>query len=98
MTLVKSPGTVVTLISLVVTLISLSVVTPLFAATRTEAQSQLGSPSSKTVRGEVAAVEGEWCVQHEAYSRRPPSFLEEGGASCQSFIPLQPFSSSITMT
>ena len=40
--------------------ISLSVVTTLFAATMIEAQSQLGSPSSKTVKGEVSAVEGEF--------------------------------------
>jgi len=53
MTLVKSPGAVMTLISL-------SVATALFAATRIEAQSQVGSPSSKTIRGEVAAVEGEF--------------------------------------
>jgi len=53
MTLVKSIGSVMTVISL-------SLVTTLFAATMTEAQSQLGSPSSKTVIGEVSAVEGEF--------------------------------------
>jgi len=53
MTLVKSTG-------IVMTVISLTVVATLFAATMTEAQSQLGSPSSKTVIGEVSAVEGEF--------------------------------------
>ena len=53
MTLVKSTGSVMTVISL-------SLVTTVFAATMTEAQSQLGSPSSKTVIGEVSAVEGEF--------------------------------------
>jgi len=53
MTLVKSTRAVMIVLSL-------SVVTQLFAATMIEAQSQLGSPSSKTVRGEVAMVEGEF--------------------------------------
>jgi hypothetical protein len=52
MMLVKSTGAVMAVISL-------SVVTTLFAAT-IEAQSQLGSPFSKTVRGEVSAVVGEF--------------------------------------
>jgi len=42
------------------TVLSLTVVATLSAATMTEAQSPLGSPSSKTVRGEVSAVEGEF--------------------------------------
>ena len=49
MTFLKSTGTVMAVISL-------SVVTTLFAATMIEAQ----SPSSNTVRGEVSAVEGEF--------------------------------------
>ncbi len=52
MTLVKSTGAVMAVISL-------SVMTTLFAAT-IEAQSQVGSLSSQTVRGEVSAVEGEF--------------------------------------
>lgn len=42
------------------TAISLSFVTILFDATIIGAQPQLGSPSSKTVIGEVSAVEGEF--------------------------------------
>jgi hypothetical protein len=53
MTLAKSTGAVTIGISL-------SLVTALFAATMIEAQSQLGSPYSKTVIGEVSAVEGEF--------------------------------------
>ena len=53
MTLVRATGAFVLIISL-------SVVTTLFAATLVGAQSQLGSPSSKTVKGEVSAVEGEF--------------------------------------
>ena len=53
MTLVRSTGAVVLIISL-------SVVTTLVAATMVGAQSQLGSPSSKTVMGKVSAVEGEF--------------------------------------
>jgi len=44
----------------VVFIISLSVLTPLFAVTMVVAQSQLESPSSKTVVGTVSAVEGEF--------------------------------------
>jgi hypothetical protein len=51
MTFVKSTGAVMAVINL-------SAVTTLFAAT-IEAQSQVGSLSSQTVRGEVSAVEGE---------------------------------------
>ena len=53
MTLVRSTGAVVPMMSL-------SVVTTLFAATLVGAQSQLGSSSSKTVVGKVSAVEGEF--------------------------------------
>ena len=53
MTLVRATGAFVLIISL-------SVVTTLFAATMVGAQSQLGSPSSKTVVGKVSAVEGEF--------------------------------------
>jgi hypothetical protein len=53
MTLIKSTGAVITAISL-------NLVTTLFDATMIEAQSQLGSPSSKTVIGKVSAVEGEF--------------------------------------
>lgn len=52
MTFVKSTGAAITAISL-------SFVTILFDAT-IGAQSQLASPSSKTVIGEVSAVEGEF--------------------------------------
>ena len=52
MILIKSTGAVMAVISL-------SVLTTLFAAT-IEAQSQVGSLSSQTVRGEVSAVEGEF--------------------------------------
>ena len=52
MTLVRSTGAVA---------LSLSVVTTLLAATTiVGAQSQLGSPSPKTVIGQVSAVEGEF--------------------------------------
>ena len=44
----------------VVLIISLSVVTPLFATRMVVAQAQLGSPSSTTVVGTVSAVEGEF--------------------------------------
>ena len=44
----------------VVLIISLSVVTPLFATRMVVAQAQLGSPSSKTVVGTVSVVEGEF--------------------------------------
>jgi hypothetical protein len=54
MTLVKSTGAVMAVISL-------SVMTTLFAAT-IEAQSQVGSLSSQTVRGGVSAVEGEFLM------------------------------------
>jgi len=53
MTLVNSTG-------VVITVISLSVVTSLFDRTMAQTQSQLGSPSSKTIVGEVTAVEGEF--------------------------------------
>jgi len=53
MTFVKSTG-------VVMTVISLSVVSTLFDATMVGAQSQLGSPSSKTVVGEITAVDGEF--------------------------------------
>jgi len=53
MTFVKSTGAALIAISL-------SLVTILFDATIVGAQSQLGSPSSKTVIGEVSAVEGEF--------------------------------------
>jgi hypothetical protein len=43
-----------------VLIIGLNVVTPLFTAPMVVAQSQLGSPSSKTVVGKVSAVEGEF--------------------------------------
>ena len=66
MTLVKSTGAVMRAISL-------SVVTTLFAATMIEAQSQLGSPSSKTVKGEVSAVEGEF---HMAKNARGEDILK----------------------
>ena len=56
MTLVNSAGVVL----VVITVISLNVVTTLFDATMVEAQSQLGSPSSKTVVGEITAVDGEF--------------------------------------
>jgi hypothetical protein len=46
--------------SAVVLIIGLNVVTPLFTAPKGVAQSQLGSPSSKTVVGKVSAVEGEF--------------------------------------
>lgn len=52
MTLVKSTGAVMAVMSL-------SVATTLFAAT-IEAPSKSGSPTSKTVRGEVSVVEGEF--------------------------------------
>ena len=53
MTLIRSTGAIVLIISL-------SVVTTLFATTMVGAQSQLGSPSSKTVVGKVSVVEGEF--------------------------------------
>ena len=53
MTLVQSTG-------VVMTVISLSMVTTLFDATMVGAQSQVGSPSSKTVVGKVTAVDGEF--------------------------------------
>lgn len=55
MTLVKSTGAVLTAISLSLVMIQ-------FDATMSGAQSVLGSPSSKTVRGEVSAVEGEFHI------------------------------------
>jgi len=66
MTLLKSTGAVMTVISL-------SLVTTLFAATMIEAQSQLGSPASKTVIGEVSAVEGEF---HMAKNARGEDILK----------------------
>jgi hypothetical protein len=68
MTLGRSTGAVMTVISL-------SVVTSLFAATMIEAQSQLGlgSPSSKIVIGEVSAVEGEF---HMAKNSRGEDILK----------------------
>jgi hypothetical protein len=56
MRLVKSTGAVITAISL-------SLVTTLFDATMIGAQPQSGSPSSKTVKGEVSAVEGEFHME-----------------------------------
>ena len=53
MTLVNSTG-------VIITVISLSVVTALFDGTMVEAQSQSGSSSSKTIVGEVTAVDGEF--------------------------------------
>jgi hypothetical protein len=44
----------------VFTLLSLILVTTLFDAALISAQPVLGSPPSKTIRGEVAAVEGEF--------------------------------------
>ena len=55
MRLVKSTGAVITAISL-------SLVATLFDAT-IGAQPQSGSPSSKTVKGEVSAVEGEFHME-----------------------------------
>lgn len=43
--------------------ISLSLVSTLFSATMTRAEFRLGSPSPKTVRGEVSAVEGEFHLE-----------------------------------
>jgi hypothetical protein len=62
MTLVKSTGAVITAISL-------SFVTTLFDVTRIEAQPQSRSPSSKTVIGEVSAVEGEFHMAKNEFSR-----------------------------
>jgi hypothetical protein len=66
MTLGKSTGAIMTVISL-------SVVTSLIAATMVEAQSQLGLHSSKTVIGEVSAVEGEF---HMAKNSRGEDILK----------------------
>ncbi len=63
MTVVKSTGAVMTVISL-------SLVTTLFAA---ETQSQLGATASKTVMGEVSAVEGEF---HMAKNARGEDILK----------------------
>lgn len=54
------------LASAAVTVIFLSLASPSFSASTSHAGSQSGSPSSKTVTGQVSAVEGEFHMAKDA--------------------------------